>query len=102
MCEEEMKTMTLSLAALLAALLTLAVQVAPAEAVYKGKCEHWLKAAQDARARSDWKGEKLADDHYHDCTLLRDWGADVITAIGIGISSYGHGGHGHGHNNHNH
>jgi GH15 family glucan-1,4-alpha-glucosidase len=102
--EEGMKTMTLSLAALLAALLIFAVQVAPAEAIYKGKCEHWLKAADGARARGDEKGFNLAMKHYSGCTGSAEYGAAIITAIGIGLSSYGHGGNGqgqgHGHNNH--
>ena len=99
-----MKTMTLSLAALLAALLTLAVQVTPAEAGYKGKCEHWLKAADAAQNRGDQKGFNLAMKHYSGCQGSRDpWmGVAVITGIGFGLSSYGHGGHGNGHSHNNH
>jgi hypothetical protein len=94
-----MKTLTLSLAALLAALLMLAVPVAPAEAGYKGKCQHWLNAAGAAQKRGDEKATNLALKHYSGCTGSRNpsLGAALILGIGIGISSYGHGGHGHGH-----
>jgi hypothetical protein len=89
-------------AALLAALLILAVHVAPAEAVYKGKCEHWLKAADAAQARGDKKGMDLALKHYSGCTGFAEYGAAIITAMGIGLSSYGHSGNGHGHSHNNH
>jgi len=104
MWEEEMKTLALSLAVLLAALLIFAVQVAPSEAGYKGKCEHWLKAADAAQARGDMKGHDLALRKYSGCTGSRDpWlGAAIITGIGFGLSSYGHGGHGHSHSHNNH
>jgi hypothetical protein len=104
MWEEEMKTVTLSLAALLAALLIFAVQVAPTEAGYKGKCEHWLKAADAAQNRGDHKGFDLAMKHYSGCQGDRDpWlGRAIITGIGFGLSSYGHGGHGHNGHSHNH
>jgi hypothetical protein len=97
-----MKTLTLSVAALLAALLMLAVPVAPAEAVYKGKCQHWLTAADHAQARGDKKAMDLALKHCSGCTGSAEYGAAIITGIGIGISSYGHGGHGHGHSHNNH
>jgi hypothetical protein len=96
-----MKTMTLSLAALLVALLMFALQVLPADAVYKGKCEHWLKAADAAQARGDEKAVRLALKHYSGCSGTRsNIGAAVILGIGIDLSSYGHGGRGHkGHSN---
>lgn len=100
-----MKTMTLSLAALLAALLTLVVCVAPAEAVYKGSCGYWALAALHAHDRGDKKGYQLAIDHYHRCekeamakaeseALARD------LILGIGIVGSQHGSHSHSHNNH--
>ena len=81
----------------------LAVPVAPAEAVYKGKCQHWLTAADHAQARGDKKAMDLALKHCSGCTGSAEYGAAIITGIGIESratdTAHGHG-HGHSHNNH--